>query len=70
MFESEPVIQFVCMVTVPFYVGCLFLFTDHQSKTFGSGLSDQGSRVPSFWLDALLSMPLIQVSWHHMFAYL
>ena len=45
MFESEPAIQFICMVTVPFYVGCLFLFTGHQSKTCGRGLSDQSAFV-------------------------
>ena len=43
---------------------CLILFTGHQSKTCGRGHSDQGSRVPSFWLDAPPSMPVMQVSWH------
>ena len=42
----------------------LILFTGHQSKTCGHGHSDQGSRVPSFWLDAPPSMPVMQVSWH------
>ena len=43
---------------------CLILFTGHQSKTCGRGHSDQGSRVPSFWLDAPPSMPVMQVSRH------
>ena len=70
MLESEPAIQFVCMVTVPFLCGVFLFITAHQSKTCGHGHSDQGSRVPSFWLDALPSMPVMQVSWHHMFAHL